>query len=93
MLPFEIEAIERSKPHAAGTLIVRLPTPEDLIILKAVAHRPKDLLDIHTLIECHPNLDRKRIERWVQEFATALDMPELWEDIAGWFTGKWKHQP
>lgn len=31
--------------------LICLPTPEDLIILKAVAHRPKDLLDIRTLIE------------------------------------------
>ncbi len=92
MLPFEIEAVERSKPHSIGALTVRLPTPEDLIILKAVAHRPKDLLDIRALIESHPDLDRKRIKRWVQEFADALDMPELWEDIAGWLTGKWKHQ-
>lgn len=90
MLSFEIEAIERSQLHAVGTLNVRLPTPEDLIILKAVAHRSKDLLDIHTLIECHPDLDRERIERWVREFADALDMPELWEDIASWLTSKWK---
>ena len=36
------------------------------------------------VIETNPHLDRERIERWVREFAQALDMPELWEDIAGW---------
>jgi len=84
MLPFEIEAVDCSQPYSIGTLTIRLPTPEDLIILKAVAHRPKDLLDIRDLIGSHPDLERKRIKRWVQEFATALDMPELWDDIAGW---------
>ena len=44
LLPFEVEAVERSEAHQAGALRVRLPTPEDLIILKAVAHRPKDML-------------------------------------------------
>ena len=32
---------------------------EDLIIFKAVAHRPKDLLDIQALIESHSDLDRE----------------------------------
>ena len=84
MLPFEAEAVERSTTYQAGTLVVRLPTPEDLIIFKAVAHRPKDLLDIQAVIQSHPNLDRGRIKHWVREFAQALDMPELWDDIAGW---------
>lgn len=68
-----------------GEIAIRLPTPEDLIILKAVAHRPKDLLDIRTLIETYPNLDIPRIRRWVKEFGKALDKPELWKDIAPWF--------
>jgi len=84
MLPFEREAVQRSVLHDTGTFAVRLPTPEDLIILKAVAHRPKDLFDIQALIEANPNLDRERIRFWAREFAEALDMPELWTDIAPW---------
>jgi len=49
-----------------------------------VAHRAQDLLDIQALIEPNPNLDRPRIEQWVRQFARALDMPGLWEDIAAW---------
>jgi len=84
ILPFEVEAVERSTVHQIGEVTIRLPTPEDLIIFKAVAHRPQDLLDIQALIESHPNLDQARIEYWVHEFAQALDMPELWEDITAW---------
>jgi hypothetical protein len=84
ILPFEEETVERSMVQRVGTLDVRLPTVEDLIILKAVAHRPKDLLDIQGLIEGHQDLDRRRIRRWVSEFAEALDMPEIWNDIAPW---------
>jgi len=43
-----------------------LPTPEDLIILKAVAHRPKDMEDIRILADKYPNLDTARIEQWVK---------------------------
>ena len=84
MLPFEIEAVERSVIHQVGSLAIRLPTPEDLIIFKAVAHRPTDLMDIQALLESHPDLDRERVRRWVREFAQALEMPELWDDIASW---------
>lgn len=83
LLPLEIEAIERSVTHRLGDLSVKLPTPEDLIIFKAIAHRPRDLLDIQAVAENHPELDRKRIETWVKEFARLMESPELWEDIAG----------
>jgi Nucleotidyl transferase of unknown function (DUF2204) len=82
MLPFEEEVVARSVAHRVGDIELRLPTPEDLIVLKAVAHRSKDLLDIVGISNSHPDLDRARIERWVREFGAALEMPELWEDIA-----------
>jgi hypothetical protein len=41
----------------------RLPTPEDLMILKSVAHRPKDLPDITEIASRHPDLDGAGIER------------------------------
>lgn len=82
MLPFEEEVVARGRMIQVGSIELRLPTPEDLIILKAVAHRPKDLLDISEIFRCHPDLDRARIEGWVQEFAAALEMPELWADVA-----------
>jgi hypothetical protein len=83
-LPFEVEAVERSVVHPIGSVAIRIPTPEDLIILKAVAHRPKDLLDIRAIIDSYPDLDRERIRSWVREFAQLLEMPELWADIAAW---------
>ena len=82
ILPFEVEMIERSTMLEVGSLMLRLPTPEDLIILKAVAHRPKDLLDIQAISVCHSDMDRDRIRNWVEQFGEALDMPDLWEMIS-----------
>lgn len=84
MWPFEIEAVERGVSYQAGESVIRLTTPEDLIIFKAVAHRPKDLLDIQEIIKSHPKLDKQRIENWVKEFARVLEMPEIWDDISKW---------
>lgn len=81
LLPFEREVIERSTRISAGDLQLPLPSVEDLIILKAVAHRRIDLQDITTLVEARPNLDRRRIERIVAEFADALEMPEILADV------------
>ncbi len=79
-LPFEAEAIARAQWSDVGGIRVPLPTPEDLIIMKALAHRPRDLYDIESLLDTHPKLDMKRIVRWVREFSNALDMPELARD-------------
>ncbi len=83
VLPFEQEMVERSVIHQVdAALQLRLPTPEDLIILKAIAHRPKDMEDIRILADKYQNLDVARIEKWVKQFAEVLEMPSLWDDIA-----------
>jgi hypothetical protein len=77
ILPFEEELVFRSRLLRFGDLELRLPTPEDLIIMKAVAHRPKDLLDIEGIALANPGLDLALIEAWVRQFAEALEMPVL----------------
>ena len=77
----ENEIVKRSQSLSLGGVQLRLPTPEDLIILKAVAHRPKDLLDIESVLATQPTLDKEYIRTWVQQFAEALEMPELWDDL------------
>jgi predicted nucleotidyltransferase len=82
ILPFEIEMVERSQKVNVGAIQLRLPTPEDLIIMKAVAHRPKDLADIQAIATSHPHLDKERIRSWVKQFGEALDLPDLWKMIS-----------
>lgn len=82
ILPFEVEMVERSHVRIIGELHLRLPSPEDLIILKAVAHRPQDLEDIKGIAASHRDINRDRIEYWIKEFGTALDTPDLWEEIS-----------
>ncbi len=59
-----------------------LPTPEYLIIMKAAAHRPKELADIQAIVAGHPDLDKTRIQFWVEQFGTALNLPDLWQVIS-----------
>ncbi len=68
ILPFEEDTVARSSTKSFANLSIRLPTPEDLIIMKAIAHWPKDL-------------DIKRIEEWVKSFGDALQQPDLWHQV------------
>ena len=80
-LPFEEEAIARAVWVECEDIRLPLPTPEDLLIMKAVANRPRDLADVEALLDCHRNLNVRRIRRWVREFAAALDRPEILSDL------------
>jgi hypothetical protein len=80
-LPFEEEAVARAATMQVGGVPVPLPTPEDLVIMKAVAHRDRDLMDIDGLWAAHPTLDVGHVLRWVRAFADALEMPEVYDDL------------
>lgn len=80
-LPFEIEVIERSIVVDCDGISLRLPSIEDLIIMKAVANRDRDLQDIRSLVEIHPAIDRQRIIDWVKQFADAMESTKILDDL------------
>ncbi|HKR61438.1 MAG TPA: nucleotidyltransferase [Pyrinomonadaceae bacterium] len=82
-LPFEREMIDRSTEFKVNRLILKVATPEDLLITKAVAHRNKDLIDIENLLTVYPYLDLSRVRYWIKQFAEVLEMPELLMDLEG----------
>lgn len=80
-LLFEEESIAQVRWTKVGKLSLPLPTPENLIIMKAIAHRPQDMADITALVDANPKVNLRRIRRWVKEFATALDAPDILNDL------------
>ena len=80
-LSFELTAIDHSEIHDIGGLRVRLPRVEDLLIMKAIARRPKDLQDIEGLLAAHPEADLVAVRQWVREFATAMSMSDMLDDF------------
>jgi hypothetical protein len=59
-LAFERETLDRATKVRLAGVTVPLETPEDLIVMKAVANRERDLQDIDGLLAAHPNLDVAR---------------------------------
>jgi len=80
-LPFEEDAVANGKRYVIGGVSVRLPKVEDLMIMKAVAHRPRDLQDIEGLLRAHPNLDLQSVRQWIREFASVTAMSDLIDDF------------
>jgi hypothetical protein len=80
-LPFEEESIAQVRWTKTGKILLPLPTPENLIIMKAVAHRPQDMADIDALLEANPKVNFRRIRRWVKEFSSALGAPDILSDL------------
>jgi hypothetical protein len=76
-LPFEESAVENSQLHDVGGIHVKLPRVEDLLVMKAIARRPKDLEDIRGLLSAHPRADIAAARRWIREFSIAAGMSDM----------------
>jgi len=76
-LPFERAAVANCENHDVGGIRVRLPRVEDLLVMKAIARRPKDVEYLQGLLAAHPELDVASARRWIREFAIAMSMPDM----------------
>jgi hypothetical protein len=70
---YERQAIARGKMVRLGGVDVRFVSLEDLIVMKVVAGRPRDLEDVATVIRKNPGFDRAHVERWLNEFDSEVD--------------------
>jgi hypothetical protein len=80
-LPFEEAAVRNGQLVEIAGIQVPLPRVEDLVIMKAVAHRGRDLVDIEALLACNPETDLETIRGVVRQFSELLEMPEIEADL------------
>ena len=52
---------------------VKFASPEDLIIHKIFAGRPRDVEDVRTVLLKNPDIDIPDIQEWLKEFDQASD--------------------
>jgi hypothetical protein len=77
-LPYEEEAVENGIIVELEGVSFLTCTAEDLIIHKAISERERDWNDIEgVLIRQGTQLDQGYIIRWLEQFAEALERPEL----------------
>lgn len=75
--PYEKEALGRARPVKVGATEVRFASPEDLVIHKIVAGRPRDLEDVKGILAKNPGIDEQYVRRWLEEFTKSLAEPML----------------
>ena len=74
--------LARRRKLSVGGIQIPVACPEDLIVMKLLAGRSKDLDDISSmLVTLLPELDLALIERFLQEFESALDRNDLWTQL------------
>ena len=84
-LPFEQEAIERGTKVTTGEGSARFCTAEDLILMKILSERERDLSDARgvALLQME-NLDLAYLEPRIRELAELLEQPAIFRRWQTW---------
>jgi hypothetical protein len=74
---FQQELLARAKPEQIDAVTVRVVTPEDLILLKLLARRPRDLADIGDILFIQGTLDEAYLRRWAGDLGVLKELEEI----------------
>ncbi len=75
--PFETNAIQRAKTVTILGQKLAFASPEDLIIHKIFAGRPRDLEDVRIILIKNTDIDLGYIRKWLKAFDEASDIKEF----------------
>jgi len=83
-LPFEALMVERASLYEFETgCLLRTCSAEDLIVLKLFAFRPRDVLDVETIVaRQHGRLEWAYIERQLSPLAQLKEQPEIMDVLS-----------
>ena len=85
LLPFELDAIRRARDVSIAGRTVRVVTAEDLVLMKIISERPRDLADAEAIVRRRAAaLDRGYLEPRIRELASALDRAEILDRWRQW---------
>jgi predicted nucleotidyltransferase len=74
---YEIEAIKRARKITIIGQEVCFASPEDVIIHKIFAGRPRDIEDVRSIILKNSDMDIQYIRSWLKEFDKSSDKKEF----------------
>jgi hypothetical protein len=75
--PYETGAIKRARRIKILEQEVCFASPEDVIIHKIFAGRPRDIEDVRTIILKNPEIDIQYIKGWLREFDASSDKKDF----------------
>jgi hypothetical protein len=81
--PYETDAIKRARKITIMGQEVCFASPEDLIIHKIFAGRPRDLEDVWSVILKNPGIDTQYIKNWLKEFDASFKRKDFLKTFEG----------
>ena len=76
-LPFEEDMVRNAEPIEIGHgCVAAIATAEALVLMKAIAWRPKDKQDIREIVSLNPDLNWELVISTFSEYAELLEVPE-----------------
>ncbi|MEK7449225.1 MAG: DUF6036 family nucleotidyltransferase [Planctomycetota bacterium] len=76
---FEESAFNRRQKITLYKIPAYFPSPEDLTIMKLIAGRGKDLLDVESIMIRHKDkLDLKYLDKWIKQVADESEDITIW---------------
>ena len=81
LLPLEEEIVRGAANVEIAGVTIPLPTPESIMVMKALAQRPRVFADIESILEAHDHLDLDWIRTWLAEFDQALNQADFLEEF------------
>ncbi|MBI5573357.1 MAG: hypothetical protein HY919_02220 [Elusimicrobia bacterium] len=81
-IDLEEEAIKRRKIIETHNVKANFPTPEDLILLKIIPGRPKDIIDAENIAQRHSGkLDKKYLLGWSQKLSDEAEDMRIYKEV------------
>jgi predicted nucleotidyltransferase len=78
----ETEAFERAKTLRLYGIKAFFPTPEDLILLKIIPGRDRDLLDAKSIVLRHKGkLDKRHLKTWATKLCDEAQNMRIWNTL------------
>ena len=72
--PFQRQLLARARLEQIDDTPLRVVTPEDLILLKLLARRPRDLADVGDILFTQGQLDEAYLRQWAKELGVLTDL-------------------
>ncbi|HJZ91321.1 MAG TPA: nucleotidyl transferase AbiEii/AbiGii toxin family protein [Gemmataceae bacterium] len=75
--PYQHEILARRRREEADGVAVYLVSPEDLILLKLIAGRPRDVADVHNVLFIQGQVDVAYMREWSERLGIADRLAEV----------------
>jgi predicted nucleotidyltransferase len=70
---FELAAIKRVREIEIAGMMIPYASPEDLILMKLIAARPRDIEDVRSILLLNKTLDLVYVRTWANQYDQELD--------------------